>query len=87
MEDFYGEFSTLETRAERLRQWLGLAEVRAGRLIERTRELYREVEGLAQVRANRMRWIAKDSLQFLGRRARLKAEEEVAIDGEHIRLG
>ncbi|MFK7984841.1 MAG: DUF3540 domain-containing protein [Sandaracinaceae bacterium] len=70
----------LRTRAERI-------ETRVGALVEHAKESYREVEGLSQTRVGRMRLVAKGQLSWLAERAKLKAKDVFAIDGESIHLG
>lgn len=76
----------LETAVEHVLQVVETLEVRAGRVIERAKETYREVEGLAQTRAGRLRLVAEETLHLLGRRAQVKAQEDLKLKGEKIYL-
>jgi Protein of unknown function (DUF3540) len=76
----------LETAVDHVLHVVETLEVRAGRVIERARETYREVEGLAQTRAGRLRLVAEETLHLLGRRAQMKAEEDLKLKGEKIYL-
>jgi hypothetical protein len=76
----------LETAVGHVLQVVETLEVRAGRVIERARETYREVEGLAQTRAGRLRLVAEETLHLLGRRAQMKAQEDLKLKGEKIYL-
>ncbi len=59
-------------------------ELRAGRVVERVRDSFREVEGVAQTRAGRLRMVAKDAFHLLSHRATIKAEDDLALMGEEI---
>ena len=61
-------------------------ETTAERLVERTRESWRETEGLSQTRAGRLRLVARGALAAIGETALIKAEEGVKIKGEKIYL-
>lgn len=76
----------LESAVDHVLQAVETLEVRAGRVIERARETYREVEGLAQTRAGRLRLVAEETLHLLGRRAQMKAQEDLKLKGEKIYL-
>ncbi|MCC7537200.1 MAG: DUF3540 domain-containing protein [Deltaproteobacteria bacterium] len=77
---------TLSTVAERSTAVIGILDTRATRILEKARVAYREVEDLAQTRAGRIRQIAESTWQVLGKRALVKAEEDVKIQGEKIHL-
>ena len=77
---------TLESAVDHVLQVVETLEVRAGRVIERAKETYREVEGLAQTRAGRLRLVAEETLHLLGRRAQIKAQEDLKLKGEKIYL-
>lgn len=78
---------TLRTVAHRIKQNAEELETRAGRIVERARETYREVEGLSQTRAGRLRLCAERALHLFGESAELGAGEDVKIKGEKIYLG
>ena len=64
-----------------------VAETRAKRLVERSRDAYREVEGLAQTRAGRIRHVAHTTLHVLAKRAFVKGKDGVKLQGDEIHLG
>ncbi|HJL20167.1 MAG TPA: DUF3540 domain-containing protein [Sandaracinaceae bacterium LLY-WYZ-13_1] len=76
----------LRTAVDRARSRVEVVERTAGRIVERAREVYREVEGLEQTRAGRLRLVASEALQVLGQRTLLKAREHVKIKGDKIYL-
>jgi hypothetical protein len=78
---------TLHTAVEHARQVAGVVELQAQRVIERAKNVYRDVEDLAQTRAGRVRVVAQQTFHLLGKRAFLKAEEDMKIRGEKIHLG
>lgn len=77
---------TLRTVARHVTQKVERIETTAERLVERTRESWRETEGLSQTRAGRLRLVARGALAAIGETALLKAEEGVKIKGEKIYL-
>lgn len=79
--------TTLRTVARRVRQEMDLLEMRAGRILERAKEAWRETEGLSQTRAGRLRMVATGALQAIGEQALLKARDAVKVKGERIHLG
>lgn len=76
----------LRTLAERTLTEVERVEVRAGRVIERAKEVYREVEGLSQTRAGRLKLIAEKALQMLADDVTVKARRDAKIKGEKIYL-
>jgi hypothetical protein len=79
--------TTIRSFAQRVQSTFGVGEIRVGRWIERFGAVYREVEKLSQTRAGRIRTIARETLQVLGRRAVFKAEADLKLKGESIHLG
>ncbi|MBX3269688.1 MAG: DUF3540 domain-containing protein [Sandaracinaceae bacterium] len=77
---------TLRTVAKRVKQQLGALETVAERVVERTKESFRETEGLSQTRAGRLRLVATEALTAIGQTALLKATEGVKIKGDKIYL-
>lgn len=73
--------------ADTARRVAGVLETRAGRIVERARDVYREVDGLSQTRATRVRTVVRDAYHLLAGRGRLEAEGDLSLDGERIRLG
>jgi hypothetical protein len=65
----------------------GRIELRADRIIERARDIYRDVEGLLQTRAERMRTLATGAYQLFAKRVNVLAEEDAAVDGKRVLLG
>ncbi|MBL8604511.1 MAG: DUF3540 domain-containing protein [Myxococcales bacterium] len=78
---------SLHTAVETARQVAGVVEVQASRIVERAKNVYREVEELSQTRAGRIRVVALTTYHLLGKRTLLKAEEDMKIRGEKIHLG
>jgi hypothetical protein len=78
---------SLTTAVESALHVVETLEVRAGRVIERARETYREVEDLAQTHAGRLRLVAAGALDLLGRRTQIKAELDLKLKGDKIYLG
>lgn len=77
----------VESAVKRARQVVEVAELRAGRLVQRARDVFRETEGVEQVRAERVRIVAKTAFQVLAERATVKAENDLDLMGERINLG
>lgn len=75
---------TLESTIEHALEVVEVLETRAGRILERAKESYREVEGLSQTRAGRLRLVAEKTLHALGQRTLLKAYEDMKLRGEKI---
>jgi len=78
--------ASLKTAIERVKQVVGVAELTATRIVQRAKNVYRDVAELDQTRAGRLRLIAKESARLVGRRTLLKAEQDVSIKGEKIYL-
>jgi len=76
----------LETTVERARHAVKVVETRAGRIVERAKETYRETEGLAQTRAGRLRLVAKKAASLVGENTLLKARDRMKVRGERIHL-
>jgi hypothetical protein len=76
----------IDTAVQVARTIAGVMELRAGRMVERLRDSFREVEGLSQTRAERVRVVAKDAFQVQSHRATIKAEDDLALMGEKIHL-
>ncbi len=72
--------ATLTQRVERL-------EVNATRIIERTRDAFREVKGLWQTRAGRVRTLVEDGYRLRAKRTAIHSENETSIDGSAVLLG
>jgi hypothetical protein len=65
----------------------GRIEIRADRIFERARDVYRDVEGLLQTRAQRVRTLATGAYQLFAKRVNVLAEEDAAVDGKRVLLG
>jgi hypothetical protein len=65
----------------------GRFELRAGHIVERVGDVYREIEGLLQTRAQRVRTLVRGAYQLLAKRTEVVAEEDVAVDGKRVLLG
>ena len=58
----------------------------AQRIVERSKDVYRDVEGLAQTRAGRMRHVIESTFHLLSARAVVKAEEDLKLKGSKIHI-
>lgn len=88
------DFSETVYRGERLSATLNLAELflgklatTASRILEKARDVYREVEKLHQLKAGRARELVSGSHYVKARRTYHYAEGTVKIDGQEIHLG
>ncbi len=72
---------------ERTKMLIGKVNSTVGRLVEKAKNVYRDVENLNQVKAGRMRTLVDGSYHVKGERIVEKARKEVRIDGEKINLG
>lgn len=77
----------IATTAAQIVSTAGRMEVQAERLIERARDVYREVDGLLQTRARRARSLIRDAYQLVSGRTSLISKKETSIDGERVLLG
>lgn len=76
----------VSTAVGKARHVAGVLETRADRLVERAKNVYRDVEELSQTRAGRLRQIATGTMHLFGKRTLMKADEDVSIKGEQIKL-
>ena len=74
-------------RAREVECEAGRIELRADRIFERARDIYRDVEGLLQTRAERVRTLATGAYQLFAKRVNVVAEEDAAVDGKRVLLG
>lgn len=65
---------------------VAVLETRAGRIVERAKNVYREVDELAQLKAGRIRNVAVKAFQVLSESLTMKAEKDAKIKGEKIYL-
>jgi hypothetical protein len=62
-------------------------ELSADRLIEKTRDTFREASDLMQTRAGRMRSLVERGYSLLAERTSLVSKSETSIDGKKVLLG
>jgi proline racemase len=74
-------------RAREVECEAGRIELRADRIFERARDVYREVEGLLHTRAERVRTLAHGAYTLFAKRVNVAAEEDAAVDGKRVLLG
>lgn len=75
-----------DTVADLLRTRAGVVDTQARRVLERAREVFRDVEQLAQTRAGRVRMVAESTFRVLGDRATFKARRDMKLKGKRIYL-
>jgi hypothetical protein len=78
---------SIAVTAEQLSQTVVKYELSAERLIEKTKDSFRDASGLAQTRASRLRTLVSDVLSMHARRSVLVSTEETSIDGKKVLLG
>lgn len=77
----------LATSAEVLVQNAVRFELTATRLVEKTRDAFRDTSELAQTRVGRARLLVSDVYALFSRRTTMVSNEETSIDGSKILLG
>lgn len=77
---------TVSLRASSVVSVVEALETQAERIVERARNVYREIEDLSQTRAGRLRTVVKTTFHVLSQRAFLKAKDDVKIKGDKIHL-
>lgn len=75
-----------EGRFDKIKQVARVIDTRAGRIVERAKDAYREVERLSQHRAGRLRWVAKKTASIVGEDTVIKARRTAKVKGERIHL-
>ena len=70
-----------------LRRVVGLLETRARRIVERSRDAYRDIEGVSQTRAGQVRVVAKKTFRAVAERLRFRAKKDAKLQGDKIYLG
>lgn len=80
-------YQTVTTTAQTARTVIENVDVRVGRLVERARNVLREVEGLHQLRTGRERTVVRETSHTSAGRVVMTAVEDVKLDGQKIRLG
>jgi hypothetical protein len=78
---------SIATTAEHVAQKVVKYELTAERLVERTKDSFRDATDLAQTRVGRLRTIVKDVLSLHARRSVLVSTDETSIDGKKVLLG
>ncbi len=81
------EGKTFKTVLDRSKILVGKIETIATRIMERAKNVYRNVEELQQTRANRVRTLVEGTYQLNSETSYIKSEKNVNIDGERIHLG
>lgn len=76
----------LESHVDHVRTVAKILDVRAGRIVERAKDVYREVERLSQTRAGRLKMVAKATLHLVGENTLVKARDRMKVKGERIHL-
>jgi hypothetical protein len=77
----------IATAASVLTQQVERFELTATRLVEKTRDSFRDASDLAQTRAGRVRTVVKNAYALFARRTSVTSKEETSIDGSKILLG
>lgn len=62
-------------------------DLRAERVVERAKNVFRHVDGLLETRAKRLRTLVATTLELRGRRTTVISEKDTRIDGERVLLG
>jgi hypothetical protein len=78
---------TIAVTAEQLSHKVVKYELTAERLIEKTKDSFRDASDLAQTRVGRLRTIVKDVLSTHARRTVIVSTDDTAIDGKKVLLG
>ena len=77
----------IETHATSLSQVVERYELTADRLVEKTRDAFRDVTDLLQTRVGRARLLVKDVYAMYSRRTVMVSKQDTSIDGKRILLG
>ncbi len=78
---------SLETTASQLVQRAEQVEVEASRIVERSRDTYREVRDLARQEIGRLSTMVRDVYNLDARRTVMTSTEDTEIDGKRVLLG
>jgi hypothetical protein len=73
--------------AEHVAEKVTKLEIDAERIVERTRDVFREASGLAQTCAGTMRSLVNDVFSLHARRTVMNSTDDTAIDGKKVLLG
>ncbi len=66
---------------------VGSYELRAERIVERAKDVFRTVDRLLETRARRARTVVERLLELSARRTVITSEEDTRIDGRRVLLG
>jgi len=77
----------IETHAASLSQVVERYELTADRLVEKSRDAFRDVSDLLQTRVGRARMLVKDVYAMYSRRTVMVSKQDTSIDGKRILLG
>lgn len=78
---------SIAVAAERAAHAIGVFELRAERIIERTTDALRTAEGLLETRAKHARTIVARTFELASRRTTIASEEDTRVDGKRVLLG
>ncbi|APR77235.1 Hypothetical protein A7982_02582 [Minicystis rosea] len=78
---------SITVTAEQLATKVVKYELTAERLIERTKDAFRDASDLAQTRAGRLRTLVKDVFSSHARRSVIVSTDDTSIDGKKVLLG
>jgi hypothetical protein len=81
------EASRLTLRAAELTQLVGRWELRAERIVESAKDVYRDVAELLQQRAGRARTLVRGVSQLVAGRTEIVSDEDTVVDGKRVLLG
>lgn len=76
----------LQTTVARAQHVARVVETKAHRIVEQSKDSFREVERVAQVKAGRLRSIARTSAQVLAERVLVRSKKDLKLRGEKIYL-
>lgn len=77
----------LVTEAESIATSADRWQLRANRIHERARNVFRDVESLLQTRAGTLRSIAREGMSLFARRTSIRSKKDTTVDGERVLLG
>lgn len=77
----------ITTTAVELTQTIDRIEVRATRILERARDVFRDASGLVQQRAGQLRTLVESTFTVQSGETTMLSERETTIDGSKIHLG
>lgn len=78
---------SVSVKAENISHQAAKLETLAGTMLTKAKEAFAYIEGESRVEANRATWKVAQSLWFRSKRAFLKCDKDVNIDGEKVNLG